>query len=180
MKGWQSMKRIITVLALAAGILGLIAVGPTQATSPGIAPVAAPAPIAPVRAGIPVPAAVPPISGCVFTADYDLAFDNGLAWSTSDQEAFHTPMFRAGSCRHVMVLSYGVYNAPPCFYARVKTYNEDGTTRVRGPWVRFPSVGSIRDLRPTIDPRRLFRVYAYACEPFRARQFPPSFAIYAS
>lgn len=173
------MKRIITVLALTAGILGLIAVGPTQATNPGIAPVAVPAPIAPVQAEIPVPVALPPVEGCVETARYPLAFDNGLAWSTSDQEAFHTPMFRAGSCRHVMVLSFGVFNGPPCFFAMVKTYNENGTLRVRGPWIRFSSVGTIRDLRPTIDSGRLHRVYAYACEPFRARQFPPSFVVYS-
>lgn len=174
------MKRIITVLALAAGILGLIAVGPTQATNSGITPVSVPAPIAPVQAGIPVPGLVPPISGCVFTQDYDLMYDNGLAWSESDDTAFHTPMFRAGDCRHVMIQSYGVFAAPPCFYARVKTYNDDKSLRLKGSWVRFQGVGAIHDLRSSIDVRRLYRVYAYACEPYRARQFPPSFAIYAS
>lgn len=149
-------RRFAVVLALAAGIL--------------IVPAAAQA--------IPVPGARP-ISGCVFTADYDLAFDNGLAWSTSDENAFHTPMFRAGSCRHVMVQSYGVYNAPACFYAKVNTYNENGTYRVKGSFVRFSGVGTIKDLRPTIDPGRLHRVYAYGCEPFRARQFPPSFAVFS-
>ena len=151
------MKRIITVLCIAAALLGL------AATPAG---------------AIPVPG-IRPISGCVFTASYDLTFDNGLAWSTSDENAFHTPMFRAGSCRHVMVISFGVYNAPACFYAKVNTYNENGTYRVKGSWVRFSGVGAIHDLRPTIDSGRLHRVYAFACEPFRARQFPPSFDVYS-
>lgn len=129
-------------------------------------------------AAIPIPGFVPPVAGCVYTTEYPLAYDNGLSWPNNGT-MFHTHRFRAGSCRHVMVLSFGVYNAPPCFNAKVVTYNEDGTVRVNGNWVNFGRVGSLQDLRPTIDSGRLFRVYAYACDPFRARQYPPSLAIYA-
>lgn len=148
------MKRIISVIVAAAVLLGLAAV--------------------PASAAVPLPA-----QGCIFTAAYPLAFDNGLAWSDSDQEAFHTPMFRAGDCRHVMVHSLGVYNGPPCFNAKVKTYNENGTVRVQGPWIQLASVNMWRDLRPTIDEGRLHRVYVAACGAFRDRYHPPSLEIYS-
>jgi hypothetical protein len=150
------MKRIITVIVAAAALLGLVA-APASATS---------------RAAVPV-------NGCVWTASYPLTHDNGLAWSNSDNEAFHTPMFRAGACRHVMVQSFGVYNGPPCFYGMVKTYNENGSLRVRGPWIRFDAVGNWRDLRPTIDVGRLHRVYVHACGAYRDIHHPPSMAIYS-
>ena len=151
------MKRIITVIVTAAALLGLAAV-PASA--------------------IPAPRAVV-VNGCVHTASYPLTHDNGLVWSTVDNETFHTPMFRAGSCRHVMVQSFGVYNAPPCFYGMVRTYNEDRSVRVEGPWMRFDRVGQWHDLRPTIDSGRLHRVRVTPCGVFRDIHHPPSIAIYS-
>jgi len=175
------MKRISTIVIAAAVLLGLAAI-PVSAAAPVFAPkstaalAAIPAPIAPVA--IPVPGLVP-VGGCVFTARFPLAYDNGLAFSVSDDDAFHTPMYRAGACRSVLVQSFGVFSAPPCQWLRVKTYNEDRSVRVRGTWFRSTYVGQWLDLRRSIDPGRLFRVYAYGCEPFRGRQFPNAFQIYA-
>src|SRR5688572_30499473 len=106
------MKRIISVIVAVVVLLGL--------------------------ASTPASAAVVSIRGCEITADFDPFPFNGMAWSTSDNEAYHTPMMRAGACRHLYAQNMSVYNAPACMIAKVHTYNENQTIRVRGPWMRLP------------------------------------------
>jgi hypothetical protein len=118
------------------------------------------------------------IGGCNFTRQYPSYINNGMSWSTSDENAYHTDMFRAGSCRHVYIRSWGVYGAPPCQYAMVKTYNEDRTLRVKGEWKRLSSVGSIADLRYPVTNGRLIRIYAYGCGAYRGVVYIPGFSVY--
>lgn len=122
--------------------------------------------------------AIPPVNGCAESAYFPSAPGNGLAWSYSDYTAFHTPMMRAGACRHVWVQFFGVYTAPACMYARVLTYNNDRTVRVRGPWMEFRGIGDLGDLRPTIDNMRYYRIYAYGCGSFRGPGWVPGFRVF--
>lgn len=117
-----------------------------------------------------------PVNGCDFTAYYSARPDgNDLFYSPSVQAsgAFYTAMRRAGTCRHVMVENFGVWDgggpAPliTCMQGHVRTYNEDGSLRVRGSWVEFNNIFEIHDLRNTIDPRRWYRVFVRACNPDR-------------
>lgn len=155
------MKRIIMVLALTTGVLGLI-MGPAQATNPGIAPVRVSIPVPTIPPAV-SPAVVPPISGCGLLASWFPDVENGLTWS-NNYVAFRTPMMRAGTCRHVYVQNRGVTNTTSaCQYMRVDTHNEDGSRRVRGPWVRVPNYMQVVDLRYPIDANRLFLVLTHSC-----------------
>ena len=149
------MKRLISVLLTAAVLVGLAAV-PASAATRFL------------------------VGGCDLSQSYFPVTNNGLAWSDSDQAAFHTPMRRAGACRHVWFVSLGVNAAPPCTMAMVRTYNEGTppTVRVNGPWHRFQGVGDAFDLRPTIDNMRLYRVYARGCYPFDESRYTPGFRVY--
>lgn len=126
-------------------------------------------------------AAYEQVRGCSLSQGYSSATSNGLVWSYSDQNAYHTPTARAGSCGHVYVISLGVNNAPACFYARIRTYNEDRTVRNNGPWYRFEGIGRLGDLvgeMGGIANMRLYRVYVYGCEPFRDPRYTPGLLIY--
>jgi len=121
------------------------------------------------------------VRGCAESQFYFPATLNGLAWSYSDSNAFHTPTARAGACGHVYVVSLGVNNAPPCFYARIRTYDEDRTIRTNGPWYRFEGVGRLGDLVGElggIANQRLYRVYVYGCGEFRDPRYTPGMQIY--
>lgn len=146
------MKRIITVLCIATGLIGLAA----------------------------APASAVPPSDCSFSAQYQSTLYNGLSWSTSDMEAFHTPMLRAGACGKVYIESLGVYNAPACQYVRLVTYHEDRTRNWVGPWYRFDRIGQLINVRGDgrISNNRQYRIYAYGCGRFRHPNFPPGFRIY--
>lgn len=117
------------------------------------------------------------VRGCAESQYYFPATGNGLLWSDA-QQTFYTAMARAGACRHLYVVSWGVNNAPPCTMMKMNTYNEDRTLRVNGPWYRFEGVGRLGDLRPTIDNMRLYRVYAYGCDNFRNFRYTPGFSVY--
>lgn len=152
MKGWQSMKRIIMVLALAAGMLGLVA----------------------------VPASATPPTDCAFSHYHSaLTYYNGLTWS-APQRAHHTPFYRAGACGKVYVEFLGVYNAPACAYFRLVTYNEDHSQNYVGAWYQFTYVGQLRNIRGSgyINNGRKYRIYTYGCGSYRHRNFPPGMMIY--
>jgi hypothetical protein len=123
-------------------------------------------------------AAVYNINGCILSYQYPPFLDNGLTFSY-ENGLFYTPIRRAGACRHVYVRSSGVFNAPPCFSARIRTYNEDRTPRVDGPYMRFDRVGQILDLRPTIENMRLYRIFAIPCaSQYRDPGHPPGYDVF--
>lgn len=147
------MKRIIMVLALAAGMLGLVA----------------------------VPASAVPPTDCAFSHYHSgLTYYNGLAWSSSDMTAWHTPMYRAGACGKVYIEFLGVYNAPACAYFKLVTYNEDNTRNYVGSWYLFQGVGDLGNIRGSghISNARKYRVYTYGCGRFRHQNFPPGMTIF--
>jgi hypothetical protein len=117
-----------------------------------------------------------PVNGCDVTAYYSVRPDgNDLIYSPATQAsgAFYTPMRRSGGCRHVMVENFGVWDGGPilsCMQGHVRTYNEDGSLRVRGSWVEFNNLFEIHDLRNTIDNRRWYRVFVRSCNPDRRTQ----------
>jgi hypothetical protein len=152
------MKRIITatvtVLATTAVLLGLA-----------------------VRASASIPL---PGTNCSFSAQYlpdpaltqlYFSYNNGL---------FQTPVTRAQGCGHVYVESLGVYNAPACFVARIRTYTENGEVNYDGSYMRWDRVGQRRDIRNGyINNGRRFRIFAVPCDVnLRHPDHPPGFNVY--
>src|SRR5688572_3099388 len=131
-KGRQ-VKRLVSFAVAVAVLVGLAA-APASA--------AIPAPIAPVTV-IPVPefCCPGPPPDCRFSIAYPSWPNNGMAWSTSDMESFHTPTMRAGACGKVWVESLGVYDAPACMNVKLVTYHEDGRRNYVGPWYQLRAVG---------------------------------------
>lgn len=149
------MKRIITILALAAGLVGLVAV-----------------PASAARATRP--------SDCSFSAMHSsLTYPNGLGWSTNRQ-AHITPLRRSGACGKVYIEFMGVYNAPTCAYFQLVTLNEDRTWNWVGPWYFVNTLGQLVNLRGNgrISNNRLYHIYTYGCGRFRHMNFPPGMNIY--
>lgn len=150
------MKRIITVIIAAAVLLGLAAFS-TSASK------------------IPVPG-----SNCAFSVQYLPDPDLTTMYFSYSNGLFQTPLARAGACGHVYVESLGVAAAPPCFIARIRTYNEDRTPNYDGPYMQWTRTGQIRDIRNGyISNGRIYRIFAVPCDPFyRNPAHPPGFAVY--
>jgi hypothetical protein len=152
------MKRIITVtvtvITAAAVLLGL------AATS---------------SAAIPVPG-----TNCSFSVQYLPDPDLTTMYFSYSNGLFQTPLARSGACGHAYVESLGVAAAPPCFIARIRTYNEDRTPNYDGPYMQWTRTSQIRDIRNGyISNHRLYRIFAVPCDPFyRNPSHPPGFAVY--
>lgn len=137
-----------------------------------------------VLAGLGLPAAANASAtmpdDCAFSYHYPSALYNDMSWSTSDRNAWHTPMMRAGACGKVYIEFLGVYNAPACAYIKLVTYNENRERQYVGPWYLFEGIGRLGNIRGDgyISNGRLFRVYSYGCGRFRGPNWPTGFDIY--
>jgi hypothetical protein len=150
------MKRIATILIATASLIGLVAL--------------------PASAKIPLPG-----TNCSFSVQYP-PDPNTTAMSFSNvNRLWQTPVVRAGGCGHVFVESLGVNAAPPCFIARIRTYNENWTVNYDGPYMRWDYVGQDRDIRNGyVSNNRLYRIFAVSCDArYRDAVHPPGFNVYS-
>jgi hypothetical protein len=128
------------------------------------------------------PAQAIPVPGtnCSFSVQYLPDPDLTTMYFSYSNGLFQTPLARAGACGHVYVESLGVATAPPCFIARIRTYNEDRTPNYDGPYMQWTRTGQIRDIRNGyISNHRLYRIFAVPCDPFyRNPSHPPGFDVF--
>jgi len=126
-------------------------------------------------AGIPIPG-----TNCIFSVQYPPNPDTTTMFFSYSNMLFQTPIVRAGACGHVMVQSLGVAAGPPCFIARIRTYNDDRTPNYDGPYMRWDRVGQIQDIRNGfISNGRLYRLFAVPCDTrLRNPSHPPGMNVY--
>lgn len=101
---------------------------------------------------------------CSLTAEYlpgDVS--NGLTFAQIDgQGSWFTPRRRAGSCGRIYVMYTGTYQGPTCAHIKARTYREDGSILVNGPWITYFDIGEVHRLM-YIDRNRFYRVLIRNC-----------------
>lgn len=183
------MKRVLTIVIAAAVLFGLAA-APVSAAAPlvfegrsaSLANVPRPdglaaaihsgGTIAPVKAP-----AVFTVGGCALTMGFPPNPGNGLWWS-NNYGSWRTPMLGAGSCNSIYIHTLGVTNTTSgCVWLRVDTHNDDGSRRVRGPWIQA-NYNQYKLMRHPVDTGRLFIALAYSCS-HRDSTHVPGLNVYA-